>query len=145
MTAPNGVLWPHSIELLIENISYEQATCVSGKTYIFLDSAIVHPSFLLGQFVIEPYSTRLYRFFLSEETYSNALSPSHELTLYADLEYHGKKSSLKYHASIRSKYDPIIGIFREELTDTIDSINKKSPKKRKLETKWMWPTKTKIH
>ena len=47
-TSPTGTTWLHSIAVLIENISDEQATRVSGHATVFLDNEVVRPSFLFN-------------------------------------------------------------------------------------------------
>lgn len=137
--SPTGTTWPHSIKVLIENISDEQATHVNGHATVFLDKAVVKPSFLFDQFVVDPYAANLCTFFVSEETHACGTSPAHKLDLYINLEYHGDTSDRKYHVRMWSTYDPSVGTFRETLTDLQESVNGGSPSRGELETTWRRP------
>lgn len=118
-----GTTWPHSITVLIENISDEQATLVNGHAAVFLDKNAVRPSFLFNQFSVDPHAANLCTFYVSEETHACGTSPSHTLFLYINLEYHGVTSDRKYHVRMWSTYDPTVGTFRETLTDSQESVN----------------------
>lgn len=115
---PTGVTWPHSITVLIENISDEPVTVISGHATLFLDKKEVKPSFLFNQFTVDPYATNICTFFASEETYTRGTSDPHDLNLYVNLEYKGLVLEQKYHARMWSIYDPINETFRETLTDS---------------------------
>ena len=137
-----GTTWPHSITVLIENISDEQATRVNGHATVFLDKKVVRPSFLFNQFAVDPHAANLCTFFVSEETHACGTSPSHMLDLYIDLEYNGITSDRKYHVRMWSTYDSRVGAFRETLTDSQGSVNGEAPSRGELEPKWRRPTST---
>jgi hypothetical protein len=140
-TSPTGTIGPHSITVLIENISDEQATGVDGHATVFLDKEAVRPSFLFNQFAVDPHSANLCTFFLSKETHAGGTDPSHTLELYVSLEYHGVISDCKYHAGMWSMYDPSVGTFRETFTDSQESVTGGSLSGGESEAKWRGPTK----
>lgn len=142
VTLQTGVKWPHSITVLIENISDEQATIVNGHATVFLDKEAVTPSFIFNQFAVDSYTTKLCTLFVSLETHACGTSPLHTLDLYINLEYHGVNSNRKYHVSMWSTYDSSVGSFRETLTDLQKSVDGGSPSQEELETKWRHPTST---
>jgi AbiV family abortive infection protein len=136
-TSPTGTTWLHSIEVLIENVSDEQASHVNGYASLSLDKEPVKPSFFCEEFVVDPHTTDLWTLSVSEETYASALSPSREFNLYIHFEYHGLLPDRKYHASIWSTYDPSGGAFRETFADLQESMIDGS---QSFETKWRRPT-----
>ena len=140
--APTGVTWPHSITVLIENISDEPATVVSGHATLFIDKEVVRPSFLFNQFAVDPYATNICTFFVSEETYTQGTSAPYELNLYVNLKYQGCVLEHKYCARMWSAYDPAKETFRETLTDLKELMNGKSRPQAQTETKWSRPTTT---
>lgn len=142
VTSQTGTTWPHSITVLIENISDEQATRVNGHAILFLDNEAVIPSFLFNQFAVEPHAADLCAFVVSEETHACGTSPSHRLDLSINLEYHGVTPDRKYHVRMWSTYDPSVGTFRETLTDSQESVNGGSPSRGELEAKWRRPAST---
>lgn len=141
VTLPTGIIWPHSIKMCVENISHEQATCISGHAMIFLNKKVVRPSFYFDQFVLDPYTANFYNFFFSEETYVCGISPTNEFELHINLEYQGVTSGYKYHVSMWSTYNPNTGNFFERLTDSQESVNGGFQSKGSLETSWRWPKK----
>jgi AbiV family abortive infection protein len=140
VTSSGGSIWPHSIAVLIENITGEQATCTSGHATVFLDNEVVKPSFFFNQFSIEPHVTNRSTFFISEETYATGTSPSHKLALYIKLEYLGHHSDHKYNARLWSTYDPITRRFKESFSDLQVSVSGASSEE--TETKFRTPRKT---
>jgi AbiV family abortive infection protein len=140
VTSPTGTTWLHSITVLIENISEEQATRVSGHATVFLDKEVVRPFFSFDQFAVDPHATNRCTFFVSEETYACGTSPSHQLDLSINLEYHGILSDRKYHARMWSTYDPSAGTFGETFTDSQESVIGGSQSLGESETRWRRPT-----
>lgn len=140
VTSPTGTTWLHSITVLIENISDEQATRVSGHATVFLDKEVVRPFFSFNQFAVDPHATNRCTFFVSEETYACGTSPSHQLDLFINLEYHGILSDRKYHARMWSTYNPSAGIFRETFTDLQESVIGGSQSLEESEIRWRRPT-----
>lgn len=124
--APTGITWPYSITILIENISDEPVTVVSGHAALFLDKEAVRPSFLFNQFEVDPYATNICTFFVSEETYTQGTSDLHEFNLYVNLEYQGLILERKYCTRLWSTYDPTNETFVETLTDSSKLLNGKS-------------------
>jgi len=118
-----GTTWPHSIKSLIQNISAGRATRVNGHAAVFLDKEAVRPSLLFDEFAVDPYAANLCTFTLSEETHACGTSPSHTLNVYVHLDYYGATSARKYHARMWSTYDPTIGLFTTELTDSLESLD----------------------
>ncbi len=137
VTSSSGSIWPHSIAVLIENITDEQATCTSGHATLFLDNEVVKPFFFFNQFTIESYVTNRFTFFLSEETYASGTSPSHKLALHIKLEYHGHLSDHKYHARLWSTYDPTTEHFKESFSDL--QVLMSSESLEEMETKFRRP------
>jgi len=138
--SPSGATWPHSITVLIENISDEQATRVQGHAAVYLDKEMVKPLFLFDPFKVDPHSANLCTFFVSEDTHACGTSPLHTLLLSVNLEYHGGVSDCEYHVRLWSTYDPNVGTFRETLTDLKGPVNGGSPSRGELETTWRGPT-----
>ena len=138
--SPNGTSWPHSVTVVIENISDEQATRVNGHAAVYLDKEMVRPLFLFNEFAVDPHAANLCTFFVSEETYACGTTPSHTIDLSINLEYHGVASDRKYHARMWSTYDPRIGAFKETLTASEESVNGGGPSRGGSETKWRRPT-----
>jgi len=122
-SSQTGTTWPHSIAVIIENISYEQATCISGDATVFIDKEVVRPLFLFDQFAVDPCAANRYALFVSEETYARATCPSHTLDLYINLEYRGINAQPKYRLKAWITYDPGTGRFREKLTHVQESVN----------------------
>lgn len=119
----NGTSWLHSITVLIENISGEQAVVISGHTGVFLDEELVEPLFRrFDQFTVLPYTTMLCSFGVDKETFECGTSPSRKLSLFVDLKYRGISSDRKYHVHIWSYYDPSAGNFKETLRDAHESM-----------------------
>lgn len=123
ISSQTGTTWPHSIAVIIENISYEQATCISGHATVFIDKEAVRPLFFFGQFAVDPCVANRCTLFVSEETYARATCPSHTLDLYINLEYHGISTQPKYRSQAWITYDPGTGRFREKLTHGQESVN----------------------
>jgi len=140
VTSSGGSLWPHSIVVLIENITGEQATCTSGHATLFLDNEVVKPSFFFNQFSIEPHLANRCTVFISEETYTTGTSPSHKLALYIKLEYHGHHSEHKYYARLWCTYDTTTSRFKESFLDLQVSLSGESSEE--TETKFRTPRKT---
>jgi hypothetical protein len=138
--SPDGTTWSHSVTVLIENITGEDATCVNGHAAVCLDKEITKPLFLFNEFAVEPYTTNLCTFFVSEETHARGINHSHTLNLSIDLEYRGVASDRKYHIRMWSTYDPSIGAFKETITDLQGSVNIGDSARRDVETKWTHPT-----
>ena len=109
VTSATGITWPHSIKVLIENISDQPATVVSGHATILLDEEAVRPSFVFNQFEVDPYITSICAFFVSEEIHTCGTSGSHKLRLYVNLDYQGIGLERKYHARMWSTYNPTVG------------------------------------
>jgi hypothetical protein len=137
-----GTNWPQSIEVLIENISDEQATCVNGHATVLIDMVAVNPRFHFSQFTVDPYTASRCIFFVSEETYACGISSSRKLDLYVNLEYLGVKSDRKYYVRMWSTYDPSVRSFRETLTDLQELVVDGPSSQGELETKWTQPTTT---
>ena len=121
-TSQMGTTWPHSLTVIVENISYEQATCISGYATVFIDKEAVRPCFLFDQFVVEPFSANRVMLFVSEETYSRA-APSHTFDVYVNLEYHGITAQPKYRLQAWITFDPETGRLNEKLTHAQESVN----------------------
>lgn len=136
VTSLGGTSWLHSITVLIENISDEQATGVNGDAGVFLDEELVEPLFSINQFMVDPHATMICTFGVSEETFDCRTSPSHKLGLYVNFKYHGILSARNYHVRMWSRYDPSAGIFRETLTDSQELVNGESQSP--VETKIWW-------
>jgi hypothetical protein len=122
-SSQTGTTWPHSIAVIIENISYEQATCISGHATLFIDKEAVRPRFYLDKFAVDPSAANRCTLFVSEETYARAICPSHTFELYINLEYHGITAQPKYRSQAWITYDPGTGRFREKLTHVQESVN----------------------
>ncbi|MBI1824227.1 MAG: AbiV family abortive infection protein [Nitrospirae bacterium] len=123
ISSQTGTSWPHSIEVIIENISYEQATRISGDAMVFIDREVVRPYFRFNQFALDPCAANRYRLFVSEELYGRAMLPSHKFEIYINLEYHGITTLPKYHSKAWITYDPGTAGFREKLTHVQESVN----------------------
>lgn len=136
VTSSKGTKWSHSVQVRIENISDDRAMRVSGHAAVFMDQAIVKPSFLFSEFTLDPYTAAAWSLFLSEETHACAMSTSHKMDLYIRLEYYGTLSDGKYQASLWSTYDPAATIFRETFTDVQDSPTGSQS----IETRWTRPS-----
>jgi AbiV family abortive infection protein len=144
LTSLNGTTWSHSISVLIENISDEQAICESGYASVFLNNELVKPLFSSNQFTVDPHTTSIWTFFVSDETFTLGASLLHKLSLYIHFDYIGIHTNYKYHARMWSSYDPGAGIFRETFTDLQESIIVGSPplgEPETIETKWKRPIK----
>jgi len=122
VNSSSGTSCLHSITVLIENISDEQAVGVNGHTGIFLDEELIEPLFRINQFIVDPHTTMLCTFNMSEKTFDCGTIPAHKFVLFVDFRYHGIRSDRKYHVHMWSYYDPSAGIFRETLTDTQESV-----------------------
>ena len=123
ISAQNGITWPHSIAVIIENIAYEQATCSSGYATVFIDKEVVKPSLRFEQFVAEPSTENRFTLFVSEETYSRATSLSHTLDVSINIEYYGITAQAKYRLQAWITFDPGTGRFKERLTHAQESTN----------------------
>lgn len=136
VTSPSGTSWLHSISVLIENISGEQATDVSGNAGVFLDEELLEPLFRINQFIIDPHTTMNCTFGVFEKTFDCRTSPSHKIGLHVNFKYHDVLSVRNYHVHLWSRYDVSAGIFRETLTDIQESANGESHSP--VETKIWW-------
>lgn len=136
VTSPSGTSWLHSISVLIENISDEQATGVSGNVGVFLDEELVEPLFRINQFMVDPHTTMICTFGVSEETFDCRTSPAHSIGLHVSFKYHDVLSVRNYHVRLWSRYDVSAGIFKETLTDIQESANGESHSP--VETKIWW-------
>ncbi len=115
-SSKTGTLWPHSISITLENISYEQATRITGNATVFVEKEVVRPLFYFDQFAVDPCAASRFTLFISEETYARATVPSHALDLYINLEYHGVSARPRYRLKAWLTYDSGTGKFNEELT-----------------------------
>jgi len=123
VTSADGTTWMHCIEVRLENISYEEATFVGGYAALYLDSELVKPIFRFEKSTMAPGAINRYSFYMSEETYASAISNSHKLKLYVDLEYQGIVANGKYRARLWSMHDTDTGIFRERFTDSEELLS----------------------
>ncbi|MBA3964537.1 MAG: AbiV family abortive infection protein [Nitrospirales bacterium] len=139
-TSLSGTRWLHSITVLIENISAEQAMGVSGHAAVFVDEEPVEPLFRIDQFMVDPHTTMICTFGVSEETFEFRTSSARKLVLYVNFKYHGILSDRKYHVRMWSRYDPIVGIFRETLLDAQGSVNGESESLVETNIWWNRPT-----
>lgn len=122
-SSQTGTTWPHSIEIIIENISYEQAICISGHATVFVDKEVVTPRFYFDQFAVDPCAAIRCMLFVSEEAYARATCPSHTFDLYINLEYHGVTTQPKYRSKAWITYNPGTGRFKEKITHEQESVN----------------------
>ncbi|MDR4483685.1 MAG: hypothetical protein R3B95_10780 [Nitrospirales bacterium] len=136
VTSLGGTTWVHSITVLVENISDEQATVDSVDEGLFLDEELVKPFFHINEFIVDPHTTMVFTFGLSEEAFDCRADPSRKLCLYVNVKYRGIISVSNYRLSMWSRYDARAGIFRERLTDTQESANGESHSP--VETKIWW-------
>lgn len=136
VTSLNGTTWLHSITVLIENISAEEATVDCVDEGLTLDEELVEPFFRINQFLVDPHTTMICTFGVSEETFACRTSSSHKRVLYVNLRYHGILSASNYRVCMWSRYDARAGIFRETLTDSQELVNGES--KSSVETKIWW-------
>lgn len=142
VATPNETNWLNSITVLIENISYEQATSVSGDAAVFVDEEdkdnkeLFEQFFRIDPFMVDPRTTMICTFDVSKEIFNCRTSPSHKLVLYVNFKYHGILSDRIYHVRMWSRYDSSVGIFRETLTDLQESVNGGSQPL--VETKIWW-------
>lgn len=126
VTSADGTTWMHCIEVCVENISYEEATSVGGYATLYLNSELVKPMFRFEKLTMAPGATNRCSFHISEETYACAISNSHKLKLYVDLEYQGIGASSKYRAHLWSMHDSDTGIFSERFSDSEESLSDRS-------------------
>lgn len=113
-----GTTWMHSVSILIQNISYEQAKCVRGYAGPYVDDEFVKPSFFTGEFTVASVATHEWTVPVSEETFDCGTSGRHKLKLYVHFEYDGIRSDPGYHARLWSTFDPNGGTFIETFTDS---------------------------
>ncbi|GJL48896.1 MAG: hypothetical protein NPIRA01_01230 [Nitrospirales bacterium] len=139
VAAPNETNELKAITVLIENISYEQATGVNGHAAVFVeegDKELFEQFFRIEPFMVDPHTTMICTFDVSKEIFNCRTSPSHKLVLYVNFKYHGTLTDRIYHVRMWSRYDSSVGIFRETLTDLQESVNGGSQPL--VETKIWW-------
>ncbi|MDR4485900.1 MAG: hypothetical protein R3B95_22405, partial [Nitrospirales bacterium] len=90
----------------------------------------------INEFIVDPHTTMVFTFGLSEEAFDCRADPSRKLCLYVNVKYRGIISVSNYRLSMWSRYDARAGIFRERLTDTQESANGESHSP--VETKIWW-------
>lgn len=136
-----GLTYPHSINIQVENVSYDEAMLVGGQATVFRDKKVVKPFFIFNPFVVNPHTANLCTFFMAEETYNCGTSGRSQLELSIKLEYKGNLSDQKYHAWVWSSYDPQANVFRETFTDSIEPKKAGTGPSGNSETRWRLPTK----
>jgi hypothetical protein len=114
--SPAGTMWPHSITVVIQNISDTPACKVTGYASILLDKQAVEPIFLFDEFTVDRGEGHIRAVLLSEEIHAKATDPTHTLNLIVSVEYNGIVAEARYRSQAWVFYDPVAQSFREHLT-----------------------------